>query len=295
VSPWILTGHWDEFWYANVTYNIAYGRETSPVAQFWSLTEVDARVLAGGLIVWVLAVIGAVRVAGRSHTSAHAAVITSALAAFLGASLTGREFAHYWAPLLPPAAVLAAIALLELTAGWQDARKRLHAEALLLALAVPTIIACAQLYMVGAEGAHLVKNRHAQESQWENDSAELAAYIASITQPGDEIFVFGLEAQLYALADRRPATYFNRPLAALRVDPDTFERTMAELKTNPPAVVVDSARTVVPASATADASTTAHVVDVDPERRSRIDAFLADVYVRAGHVAYADVYVRSGP
>jgi hypothetical protein len=295
VSPWVLTGHWSEFWYANVTYNIAYSRETSPLAQFWALTEFDGRVLAGGLIVWVLAVIGAVRVAGREPSPAHAAVLASAFAAFAGASLTGRELAHYWAPLLPPAALLAAIALLELTSGWQNTRKRLHVEALLLALAVPSIIACAQLYMVDAEEAHLVKNRYAAESRWENDSGELAAYIASVSEPEDEIVVFGLEAQLYALADRRPATYFNRPLAALRVDPATFERTMSELEADPPAVFVDTARTFAAATVKGDTSVTAIVVDIDPARRRRIDAFLAAGYEPARRVAYADVYVRRNP
>jgi 4-amino-4-deoxy-L-arabinose transferase-like glycosyltransferase len=291
VLPWVVSGHWSEFWYANVTYNIAYARETSPLSQFWALFELDGRVIAGGLVVWALGIAGAVRVCSGRVTAAQAAVLASAAAAFAGASSTGREYAHYWAPLLPPAAILAAIALEELTSGWEHLRKRLHAEALLLVLLVPTIVATVQLYLVDVNEAHLVKNRYAAESRDEIASQELAAYIASVSAPDDEVVVFGLEAQLYALANRRPATYFNRPLAALRVDPDTFERTMGELQSEPPKVFVDTARTVISASTTADMSTTASVTDIDPGRRRRIDAFLRDHYGRAKRVAYADVYV----
>lgn len=288
--PWALSGHWSDFWYANVTYNIAYARETSPLSQFWALFELDGRVIAGGLIVWVLAIWGAVRLRLQRITPAHAAVVATALAAFAGASATGREYAHYWAPLLPPAAVLAAIALQELTTGWQDTRKRLHAEVLLLALLVLTIIATAQLYFVDSDEAHLVKNRYARESRDEIASREVARYVASVTSPDDEIIVFGLEAQLYALANRRPATYFNRPLAALRVDPSTFERTMAELEAEPPALFVDTARTMTPASTTADMSMSATVIDLDPERRRRIEQFLEAHYGPGERIAYADVY-----
>jgi hypothetical protein len=291
VSPWALTGHWSEFWYANVTYNIAYSRETSPVAQFWAMTEIDGRVVAGGLAVWVLAAIGAGRMFERPITPAVASLFAMTAASVAGASATGREFAHYWVPVVPCAALLAAAAIVDLTSGWANARKRLHVEALLLALVVPSIIAAGQVYLADPERAHLEKNGNALESRWENDSASLAGFIASHTERDDEIFVFGLEAQLYALADRRPATYFNRPLAALRIDPATFERTMAELERDPPALIADSARTVIPAAISADAATSAVVTDVDPARRARFDAFLRrHSYTRLGRMEYAEVW-----
>jgi hypothetical protein len=42
-------------------------------------------------------------------------------------------------------------------------------------------------------------------------------------------------------------------------------------------------------------STTETLIDIDPGRRSQIDAFLAAGYERARHIAYADVYVRREP
>jgi 4-amino-4-deoxy-L-arabinose transferase-like glycosyltransferase len=290
LTPWIVTGHFGEFWHANVTYNVLYGAETSPTSQFWAVFDVEPRVVGGGLIVWTLAAGGVGLLFSRGVTAPWAAVIACAGSAYAGASATGREYAHYWALLAPFAALLAAHGLGVLMDGWQSARKRLHAEALLLALAVPTIIAVLPLYLVDVDEAHTLKNPDKAEARAEVASTKVAAYVASLSAPDDEILVFGLEAQLYALAGRRPAAYYNRPLAALRVEPESFERTMREIEADPPAVIVDSARTEIPAQRGSDTTTSAIVIDIDPARRERFDAFLAAHYEFKGRVEYADVY-----
>jgi hypothetical protein len=117
----------------------------------------------------------------------------------------------------------------------------------------------------------------------------LAARVAALTKPGDRIFNFGIDAQLYALAGRSPATYYTHPLAAIKVEPASFERTMRELRADPPALIVDSARIEIAAS---DSRRLAAVAfDVDARYREPIEAFLAEHYQFAGRVAYADLYV----
>ena len=104
------------------------------------------------------------------------------------------------------------------------------------------------------------------------------------------MFVFGDEAQLFALTGLRPATYHIRPIADAGVDGATFERSMRELEARPPEIIVDAARMELSAGLLGRESQTVEV-DAPQAMRARMDAFLGAHYRRGGRVAYADVWV----
>jgi hypothetical protein len=191
----------------------------------------------------------------------------------------------------PFAAICAAVTIERLLASWRSTRHRVHAEALLLALALPSIFVVVPLYLVSADDAHLRKYAFEVNAQRAVENEELATQIASMTAPGDTIFNFGVESQLYVLSNREPATYYTRPLAALQSEPTTFDRTMAELRAAPPALIVDSARISIETSNAQGLAATGAAFDVDPRYRAPFDAFLRERYEFAGRVAYADVYI----
>jgi hypothetical protein len=279
-APWIAAGQWHEFWYANWTYNIEYAARASFQAKIYGLADMDGRVLIGGLPLWALAGVGAV-LAWRRSLSLEAATITAcAAAAWIGASATGREYPHYWIPLVPFAAVFAAEAALALTSNWRSAPHRFHAEALVAALTILALIVVAPLYVLPADSAHGLK--YPSTGERATHAREIAAMVRAHSGDGDTMFVFGYDSQVYVLADRAPATYFTRPLLSARVDAETWRRTLAELEAAPLAVVVD-----VPDASESDAPGLPDYV------RPQFEAFLHGRYHAVGSVAHAVVYVRS--
>ncbi len=287
-APFVISGHFSEFWYANVTYNISYSNLISPSAKVYGLAHIDAHVLAGGLFMWVMAGAGAVLLLAKGLRTEHAALLAGAAAVFLGASLTGQEFPHYWVPMVPFAALLAGVAVTRVTENWGSLRVRLHVYALFFLLALATYVAVAPLYTANVEQAHLLKYGNGVNAKRAIDDRVVAAHIASITEPDDRIFNLGVDAQLYVLSDRRPASYFTRPLAAALVDASTFDETLEALRADPPALIVDTS--YVDAEELGLTNFTGGY-SMDEGQRLRFEQFLAGSYVLHDKVEHAVIYV----
>ncbi len=288
VAPWLFTGHLREFWFANITYNLEYS-QAPPIDRIFALGSVDERVVIGSLWLWCLAAYGGATLARERLDMPRAAILASAAAAIAGASVTGREYAHYWVPLVPFAALIAGIAIVRIAENWPDRRTSVPLAALVL-LTLPSLIVIANLYGESKEGAHLSKYHGAGPIAVRDlQSERVAGYIADHTSRDDRVFVFGLESELYALADRRPATYFTRPIAAFGVDDDSFERTMHELVANPPALIVDAGVTQMAGDA-GPSLVASGQFDVSPKFRGPFDRFVADHYEFLDRIAYARVY-----
>ncbi|MPZ98821.1 MAG: hypothetical protein GEU80_05675 [Dehalococcoidia bacterium] len=79
------------------------------------------------------------------------------------------------------------------------------------------------------------------DDEWprENGAPAVAAYLASVTEPGEPIYDFGRQSQIYFLADRPPAavTFYLRPFVL--VD-GALEETIAELRATAPRYIVDT-------------------------------------------------------
>ena len=289
-APFVVAGRGSEFWYANVTYNLAYGAQVNIDDKLFALADIDRFALIAGLYLWVPAVIGAVLLCRRGPSMAAALLISGGVAAFVGASATGREYPHYLIPLLPFACILAAFAYERMTAEWHRARARLHAEALTLALVVPAIFAIVPLYVLDIEAVHLRKYHQGPNARRAIQNEDVAARVRALA-PGGTLFVLGDEAQLYALSGLAPSTHHLRPVSDAAVDRATFGWTMAELEAAPPNVVVDAGRLEMGAGLLGRESQTVEL-DVPPGDRARFDAFLREHYRHAEDVAYATIWLR---
>lgn len=289
VAPFVISGHFSEFWYANVMYNISYSNIISPLAKVYGFAHVDAHVLAGGLFMWVMAGAGAVLILAKGLRTEHAALLAGASAVFLGASLTGQEFPHYWVPMVPFAALLAGVAVIRVTENWTSLRHRLHVEVLFYILALTTFIAVLPLYTASVEQAHLKKYGYSVSAKRDLGDQVVAAHIASITEPDDRIFNLGVDAQLYVLSDRRPASYFTRPLAAALVDTSTFDETLEALYVDPPALIVDTSYVALEELGYTNVSGGSY--NMDEGQRLRFEQFLERSYLLHDKVEHAVIYV----
>jgi len=290
-APFVLAGRGGEFWYANVTYNIAYGAQLGFEDKLFALGEVDRRVIVAGLYLWVPAAAGLALLWRNGATMASAVVVSGAMAAFAGASMTGREYPHYLVPIVPFAALAAAHAYDRMAASWHSTRARLHSEALMLALVVPAIFAVVPLYVLDIEDVHLRKYNNGPNAQRAIANEAIAQRLRELPVEERTLFVLGDDAQLYPLSGFTPVTYHIRPVSDRAVDAGTWARTIEELRAAPPAVIIDAARIE---AGVALLSRTPHTVtlDIAPADRAAFDAFLAKGYERVDDLAYASIWIR---
>ncbi|WP_330173106.1 glycosyltransferase family 39 protein [Streptomyces sp. NBC_01498] len=188
-----------------------------------------------------------------------------------GAVAVGFHFyGHYFQQLLPPVALLATAAL-----------RSLRRERLRSVLAVPAGV-CA-LFVLWAPFAPRPELAHA---------ARVAAAVRQHSAPADRVLVWGIHPQTYRLADRAPAsryltagllTNFSGGRNGPRVGeaygvPGAWRVFTAEMRTRPPALIVDDSRGKPYA----------------PEHLPTLRRLLAGSYERLpGTVAGAVFYVRS--
>jgi len=194
------------------------------------------------------------------------------LAGVMSMIFVGRLYAHYYAHLLPALSLMVPLGVRFLRNRWQVAPVRAGALMLLVgALAAGTIALNGQVYLHdSADERHLSK--FPDDSSIE--SPALARYIADNTSPEDPIYNLGFQSELYFYARRRPATryLFDLPFVA---DYSRVEKALEDLKEEPPAFFIDSAR---------------YEIRSDSYDRSGFDQFLADRYQYLGKMYYADVY-----
>jgi hypothetical protein len=122
------------------------------------------------------------------------------LAGSLGAAcLGGRFYGHYFIPILPPLAWLAASPLARLLAEAERGRRRTLRAVTVLLLVLPV----AAFTMAG-----WVRITRAELDGLRPEVEAVASKVRSLTAPGDRIFVWGYWPQLYFNARRLPATRF---------------------------------------------------------------------------------------
>jgi hypothetical protein len=176
-----------------------------------------------------------------------------------------------------------------MTADWRDGRARLHVEALLVVLAIPAIFALIPLYVLPKDDVHMRVYHNGPNARRAIDNDAVAAYLRMASEPGDRLFVFGDEAQLFPMSGLSPATYHIRPLADAAVDPATFARTMRELEASPPLLIVDAGPMELSAGLLGRESQMV-TVDAPTELREPFDAFLAAHYELAARIEYAEIW-----
>lgn len=199
------------------------------------------------------------------------------LAAWLGAKTGWLELAHYYLQLIPALALWSAFYATRLVP--LLARRRRWLAPFFAGNAVLlvgwSLVQSLPAYLRADPGRfHEIKFAYPDRGAWDAVAPEIAAAVAAQTTPGDTIFIWGREPQIYFYADRRPASRFihDRPVW---LDPAVMPEIRADLAERRPAIVLD---TLDPA--------------FFPEATVPVEDILPPGYRETGRLHYARVFTR---
>lgn len=233
VAAFSVAGAIEAFWYANVTYNQLYGEATSWAARIDVFWRIRPDVALGGLLFWLLALTG-IFVAAQRRERYDLLLLAWTAASYVGIKLTGRQTEHYYVQLLPAAALTGALALSTML-------QRRSARIAFCVLALPLVAWQAAIYSTYAASPVTRAKLHDNVSYTcEAAAPAIAAWLSRNTAPGDRIYNFGRESELYYYSDRLPAARFmyDRPFY---LDPATLTQTLAALEVARPRIIVETA------------------------------------------------------
>lgn len=226
-----VIGELDSFLYWNVVYNVAYSgavdvpwwRWILPAQQVWPVATLGA----GG------AAIVSLRIANGRRDRVAMTLVTWLAAAYIGARIGQRDFPHYYAPLVVPAA----LGLLLPSSRVAHSARRLTG-ALATAATVAALFATDVVGQFGHTGDELVVRlyRISQARPWIWHE-EVGAYLREHSDPGDELYVVGNEPGFYWSSGLAPASphIVSFPGEVLR---DFDDSVAADLAADPPDYVV---------------------------------------------------------
>lgn len=239
--PFILTGTMPEMFDATVVYVFKYvsGGSTADKLEILRRSPLYLTFIVGPWL--MLAVLGALQV-WRSGANGHGPLVLGWLAAsWLGIIAAGRFYDHYYAALLPALALMAPLGARFLRDRWSKPATKIVALGILPLLFVTPLVQNAGIYFQPTQAErHIAKYAGDDRAAWENQGPAFGAWLEARTQPGDGIYVFGFQPEVYFHADRRSPTrfLFDRPFWYR----DSYiSEAIEELNANPPVYVIDSA------------------------------------------------------
>ncbi len=275
--PFILSGAFSDFVYANVLYNYRYVGVLSTAQRLFIIKRTFLFLaffiaVAGPLVIGSLAgFVTAVR--GRRSWPWYA-FLAWTVACGLGVAMGARFYPHYFLQMLPALAILCAFSLQRLL---EERRITLLTRSLLALTAlagVAFLVTNALLYVSPDATEKRFSESAYYQKQWEKESESLAAYVAERTPADRTIFNYGREAQLYFYADRLPAARYFYDWAYV-YDESTLPETIEQLARDPPLYIVDSVQPPLFGAT---------------DRHAEFDAFLREHYDYVERVAFADIY-----
>jgi hypothetical protein len=198
---------WRDYWDANVTFVLAYSRYTSG-ERLASLVSMNWPLLIATLPIWIAALVGVV--VGRSRV-----VIVWAACGVLSIKASGYNYAHYYALLMPPLAILASDGVLYMQ------RRRPYQIALAASGVLAVSLVCFAVFTI-------VRPAPPGPNQLLGEAA---------AQTDGELYVLSDRSDIYEYAGRQPQRRFfsSIPLAMI---PAWGEAARAGLIACPPAVLV---------------------------------------------------------
>jgi 4-amino-4-deoxy-L-arabinose transferase-like glycosyltransferase len=220
---WAAHGALDDL----VTWNWTYNRQYTAALPLSDRISALKTYPADLLLIAVSALAGAIALKVRGWRDPLALTLCLWLAgAVLGALLGGYGYAHYYAPLVPPAAALLVV-------------PAVRSRVLAAALAVVAVAPFAIDYMRGiGESAQALSVRYygPQARLWATYEP-VGALLRPRSRPGDRLFVAGNEAGFYWQGDLRPATrlLYDSPL---NLRPELTGEVAHDLCTRPPRFLV---------------------------------------------------------
>jgi hypothetical protein len=135
------------------------------------------------------------------------------------------------------------------------------------------------------EAQYAFEDAIAEYAERSVQAEEVAERVAALTAPGDYIYEFGRQSEIYFLADRQPATRWlhNRAYA---MDQDVMDEILRDLEMTRPALILLTFEC-------GPFATEFPGCEFGPPRELRV--YLDEHYTHAGRVHYADLYLRRPP
>jgi len=276
VAYFAVHGALYELWHAMFAFNWLWAGESPLWMKLVPPLFGNPTPLVGGLVFWALAAIGVWRLV--LHGDRYAWLILSFLLfSEAGAQTLGKVSPHYSVQLMPVAAIAGAVGLAYV---WErGAERRWLPATIIIAAAGVTVGAAAFLYsQPSAADRFDVQYTYRDYAKDAIDAPVIAAAVERMTLPGDYIYEWGRESEIYFLAGRRPASRWlhNR---AYSVDKSNIDEVIADLEETQPKVILVTVARDEPGR---------------PERHVpwAFAAYLEEHYRYAGRVVYADFYQR---
>ncbi len=265
-----------ELWYAMFAFNWFKAGESSFYMKLIPPLIGNPAPLVGGLVFWALAALGVWRLCLRGDRFAWL-ILSFLVSSEAAAQMMGRLFPHYSVQLMPGAALAGAFGLLYVWERWREGRWL--PATFVVATAGVTVGAAAFLY-----SQPTVADRF-EVQYWYRDNAQdaivapqIAAVVEEMTRPGDYIYEWGKESEIYFLADRQPASRWLHK-RAYKVDKSIIDEVIDDLEEKRPAVVLFTLEEDDLASG-------------GYRPPAELAAYLDDHYRYAGRVVYADLFQR---
>jgi 4-amino-4-deoxy-L-arabinose transferase-like glycosyltransferase len=278
--PFAINGALDDLVYANVGYNWVYMGFISNAQRLANLgygmlffCAVAAPFVAG-------AIAGLVVMWRRRASVTDYLLIAWGAASVIGVASGGRFFPHYFLQLMPILAVLTGVLVYERFFKGRHVTLSKPAAITAAFVIIASLGTTTVLYLSPAKAEEQVSSSIFHQKEWEASSEKLGHYLRYRTGPGDSVFNYGRESQVYFYADRQPAIpYFYD--WAIQYEAAPIGLVIAQLKKAQPAYIVDSLQAPIFEDWAA-----AHPIEWQ--------TFLDENYDYAGRIYFADVFVRKG-
>ena len=268
-----------ELWHAMFAFNLQWAGEFPLYRKLLPPMLLNPAPLLGGLVFWALAAVGVWRLLVRGDRFAWL-VLSFLLFSEAAAQTLGKISPHYSVQLLPGAAVAAGVGLPYVMERWRQGHRHLGMS---MAAATAVMVAAALFAYAQPTPADRFQVQYILTGWPANDYAEdaiqapeIAEAVEAMTEPGDYVYEWGRESEIYFLADRQPASRWlhNRPFS---VDESIMEEVIADLEEKRPAVILLTSKL--------------DKLDVAEQRPpSELAGFLARQYRYVGRVQYAELY-----
>jgi hypothetical protein len=269
-----------DFWYATVQFNFLFSGGNPLILKLIPPLLLDPAPLLGGLLLWVLAVVGGLRLWQRRDRAA-GLVLTFAVFSELAAQSMGKVSAHYNVGLLPAAAILGAVGLDSVIEAWRDGRRRLGYVA--MACALVSISASAFLFAWPTPDDRFVVQYTFRDYAYRSlEAPDIAQAVDAVTGPDDYVYEFGRQSDILFLADRRPASRWIHD-RAYGIDPTMLNEVLHDLDLKQPKLVLLTFECT---------PTSQDFSGCETGPPAQLETYLADHYRYAGRVDYADFYLR---
>lgn len=175
----------------------------------------------------------------------HALIVLWTAANLVGAKMGVRTFGHYFVPVTPGIALLSAafveavLALTPRAASLPSWQRFAPAAAALILAAGWQLRENAQFYVLDSPATRIQREFGQQGPMLFAEAGDVSSYLAGATSADDEILVWTAEAEVYYLADRKPASryVYGLSLAFASESVETLRRDFVERR--PRAVVIN--------------------------------------------------------